>query len=58
MNYAKYKELNIDCEKERGAGKSTSDEEDVNKVERDVQDIELRVLCDMMRISTACISRY
>ena len=43
MNYEKYQELNIDFEKERGAGHSSSDEEDLNKVERDVQDIELRV---------------
>jgi hypothetical protein len=43
MNYARYQELNIDSEKERGAGHSSSDEEDLNKVERDVQDIELRV---------------
>jgi hypothetical protein len=43
MNYAKYQELNIDSEKDHGAGPSSSDEEDLNKVERDVQDIELRV---------------
>jgi hypothetical protein len=42
-NYEKYQELNINSEKERGAGHSSSDEEDLNKVERDVQDIELRV---------------
>jgi hypothetical protein len=39
MNYAIYQELNIDSEKERGAGHSSSDEEDLNKVEHDVQDI-------------------
>jgi hypothetical protein len=43
MNYAKYQELNIDSEKDHGAGPSSSDEYDLNKVERDVQDIELRV---------------
>jgi hypothetical protein len=43
MDYAKYQELNIDCEKERGAGHSSSDEERVNKVERDVQEIEFRI---------------
>mgnify|MGYP003494178975 FL=1 len=43
MNYEKYQELNIDSEKESGEGHSSSDEEDVNNVERDVQDIELRV---------------
>ena len=43
MNYEKYQELNIYFEKERGAGHSSSDEEDLNKVERDVQAIELRV---------------
>jgi hypothetical protein len=43
MDYPKYQELNIDCEKERGAGHSSSDEEGVNKVERYVQDIELRI---------------
>jgi hypothetical protein len=39
MNYTTYQELNIDSEKEHGAGHSSSDEEDINKVERDVQDI-------------------
>jgi hypothetical protein len=34
MNYEKYQELNIDSEKERSAGHSSSDEEDLNKVER------------------------
>jgi hypothetical protein len=43
MDYAKYQELNIDCEKERDAGHSSSEEEGINKVERDVQDIELRI---------------
>ena len=43
MNYENYQELNIDSEKERGAGHSSSDEEDLNKLERDVQDIELGV---------------
>ena len=43
MNYEKYQDLNIDSEKERGEGHSRSYEEDVNNVERDVQDIEFRV---------------
>jgi hypothetical protein len=41
MNYEKYPEINIDSEKERGAGHSSSDDEDLSKVERDVQDIKL-----------------
>jgi hypothetical protein len=34
MNYEKYQDLNIDSEKERGAGHSSSDEESVKNVER------------------------
>ena len=43
MNYEKYHELNIYFEKKQGAGHSSRDEEDLNNVERDVKDIELRV---------------